>query len=262
MKKVTLEDLLKVGAHFGHRTSRWNPAMEQYIFTKRDGIHVIDLNQTLSALDETVSVMQDVVKENGKVLFIGTKRQAAAPLKELAEELGLPYVSERWLGGTFTNFGQIKKQIKKLKDLEAQKASGELEQKYTKREVLMKTREIERLNTVVGGLKVLEGLPKMIFVVDVNAEQAAIKEAHLCDIPVVAICDTNVNPKGIDYVIPANDDGIASVKFLLDHVMKSVAEVKPKEPVKKESEKKEIKKSAKKSKDVVVTKKDKKVLKK
>lgn len=255
MNKLTVEDLLKVGAHFGHRTSRWNPAMGQYIFTKRDGIHVIDLHQTVSLLDEAVEVMRDVVKSGGQVLFVGTKRQASAPIKELAEELGLPYVSERWLGGTFTNFTQIKRQIDKLKKLEEQKATGELEQKYTKREVLTKTREIDRLNTVVGGLKVLEGLPKMIFIVDVNSENAAIKEAHHIDIPVVAICDTNVNPKGVDHVIPANDDGIASVRFLLDHIMRAVAEVKPKQAPKKEGEKVEKKKPLVKKKEQKSTKK-------
>ena len=222
--KVDIKQLLESGVHFGHKTSRWHPKMAPYIHSKRQDSHFIDLTKTVEALEKALPAITDVAKKGRKVLFVGTKKQLKDATREVAESVNQPYVTERWVGGMLTNSGTINQQIKKLKNLEKRMASGELEKRYSKLEVQRYAEEIEALNTKYGGIKDLMGRPGILFVTDAIADVNAIREAKTLGIPVAAIVDTNVNPEGIDYVIPANDDAIKGVKLLLDYAAEAVKE--------------------------------------
>jgi small subunit ribosomal protein S2 len=220
-----MKALLESGVHFGHRTNKWNPKMRSYIFTERNGIHIIDLQQTVKLLDDAYDFIRDRVADGGNVLFVGTKRQAQDTIREEAERCGMPYVNERWLGGTLTNWFTIQKRIFELERLERMRDSGEINL-LTKKEGLMIERDIRRLEKRLSGIRVMKRLPDILFVVDVNREDTAVHEANLKEIPVVAMVDTNCNPKDIDYIIPSNDDAIRAIKLLVGKVADAVMEGK------------------------------------
>ena len=206
----SLVELLQAGAHFGHQTSHWHPKMKPFIFGERSGIHIIHLEETQKALGHALSFLKSVTARGGLVLFVGTKRQAQETVKKYADECGMPFVNERWLGGTLTNFGQIKNTIKELKTLKDQRDKGEL-RKYTKREQLMIQRQIEEMEGKLGGIATLERVPDVLFIYDVRNEKTALEEAKSIGIKVVAVCDSNVNPQDVDYVIPGNDDAVKAI---------------------------------------------------
>ncbi len=222
--KIDIKQLLEAGVHFGHKTSRWHPKMAPYIHSKRQDSHIIDLTKTVEALEKALPVITKTVESGKKVLFVGTKKQSKEAVRTTAESVNQPYVVERWVGGMLTNSGTINQQIKKLKTLEKRMATGELAKRYSKLEVQRYAEEIEALNTRYGGVKDLMGRPGIVFVTDAIADANAIREAKVLNIPVVALVDTNVNPDGIDYVIPANDDAIKGVQLLLDYVAEAVRE--------------------------------------
>ena len=207
---VSMKQLLEAGVHFGHQTRRWNPKMAEYIFTERNGIYIIDLQKTVKKLDEAYKFVHDVAADGGEIIFVGTKKQAQESIKEEAERCGMPYVNARWLGGMLTNFKTVKVSLKRLKEMEQKVADGALE-KMTKKEALDFTRELEKLNKAMGGIKEMNGLPDALVVVDVGYHKIAIQEANKLGIPVVGIVDTNHNPAGVDYVIPGNDDSARAV---------------------------------------------------
>ncbi|MEE4194401.1 MAG: 30S ribosomal protein S2 [Anaerolineae bacterium] len=225
MANVSMKKLLESGVHFGHRTNKWNPKMKQYIFTERNGIHIIDLSQTVKALNEVLEVVTSVVQDGGNILFVGTKRQAQETIREEAERCGMPYVTERWLGGTLTNWKTIKERIGELERLEGMKESGEIF-RLTKKEGLMIQRDIDRLELRLSGVRNMKGLPQLIFVVDIVREATAVHEANLKGIPVIAMVDTNCDPKHVDYVIPSNDDAIRAIKLITSLVAEAVLEGK------------------------------------
>jgi small subunit ribosomal protein S2 len=218
-----MKELLESGVHFGHRTQKWNPYMEPYIFAARNDIHIIDLQQTVQALEESYGVVRDTVANGGSVLFVGTKRQAQDIIKTNAEKVGMPYVIGRWLGGTLTNWQTIRERIHELERLEGMRDRGEFEV-FTKKEALGMTREIERLESRLGGIRDMEGLPNLLFAVDVSREEIPVHEANLLKIPVVAMVDTNCNPKNIDFVIPANDDAIRGIQLIVSIITQAVNE--------------------------------------
>ena len=223
MPIVSMKDLLESGVHFGHRTQKWNPYMESYIFAARNDIHIIDLQQTVQALEEAYEVVKETVASGGSVLFVGTKRQAQDIIKKNAEKVGMPYVIGRWLGGTLTNWQTIRERIHELERLEAMRDRGEFEV-FTKKEALGMTREIERLESRLGGIREMEGLPSLLFAVDVSREEIPVHEANLLKIPVVAMVDTNCNPKNIDFVIPANDDAIRGIQLIVSTIAQAVSD--------------------------------------
>ena len=225
MAVISMKALLETGVHFGHRTRKWNPHMKPYIFTERNGIHIIDLQQTLEALEGAYALVRDIVGAGGAVLFVGTKRQAQETIQVEAERAGMPYVNARWLGGTLTNWRTIRSRIDELKDLERRRDEGEFDL-LTKKEALMLNRKIDRLQERLGGIRDMKGLPKLLFVVDVRREETAVHEANLLEIPVVALVDTNCDPGQIDYVIPSNDDAIRAIKLLTSKVADAVLEGK------------------------------------
>lgn len=209
-----IKQLFEAGAHFGHKTSRWNPKMSKYIFTKKDGIHVINLDMTVAQLDKASDFVKEVAGRGRQILFVGTSKQAKDVVKAVAEEAGMPYVVERWMGGMLTNQQTIVSQIKKLKLLEKRMASGELASRYNKLEVQRYQEEIDSLNARYGGIKEMRGKPGAVVVMGAVADRNAIAEARKLNIPVIAVCDTNADPTGIDYVIPANDDAIAVLQMI------------------------------------------------
>jgi small subunit ribosomal protein S2 len=223
---LNIEDMTQAGLHFGHRTSRVNPKMKPYIFGVRNGIHIIDLEKTVEKMEEVLRFIQTAIQENKTVLMVGTKVQVADMLKEMSEECGLFYVSERWLGGTFTNFETIIKRIQAFKDLESKKASGELE-KYTKKERAGFDKKLKDLEIKFGGIKNIQKIPDIIFVLDMKKDALAIKEAKAKGVKVVAIAHTNVDPGLADYFIPANDDSTQSVKYILEKVKEAILKVRP-----------------------------------
>jgi small subunit ribosomal protein S2 len=224
MADVSLKELLEAGAHFGHQTRRWNPKMKQFIYGARGGVHIIDLTKTAPLLKEATDFAREATSKGGKVLFVGTKRQATAIVKEEAEAAGMPYVTTRWLGGMLTNFRTIRLQINRLKKLEAGLESGEFAGKYNKKEILDFTTEVARLNRVFSGIKHLDGLPAAIFVVDAPKEDIAVAEARKLSIPVIGLADTNTDPDLLDYPIPANDDAIKAVKVITHAIAQAAAE--------------------------------------
>lgn len=217
-----MKALLEAGAHFGHKTSRWHPKMAPYIHSKRGGIHIINLEKTVEGLEVALPKLTEIAKSGKKILFVGTKKQIKDVVKATAEAVEMPYVTERWVGGTLTNVETVNRQIKKLKDLERKMASGELENRYSKLEVQRFQEEIDLLNERYGGIKDMTEQPVAIFVVDANEEKNAIKEANILNIPVFAMVDTNVDPTAIDYVIPANDDSIKATTLILDYVAEAI----------------------------------------
>lgn len=220
---ISMKALLESGVHFGHRTNKWNPGMKPFIFTERNGIHIIDLQQTVKNLNSAYKIIADTVAHGGSLLFIGTKRQAQETVQEEAMRCGMPYVTERWLGGMLTNWVTIQQRILELEKLERMHTSGEIEN-FTKKEGLLIDREIKRLNTRLSGVRNMKKLPELAFVVDVSREETAIHEANLCGIPVIAMVDTNCDPRYIDYVIPSNDDAIRAIKLIVSKMADSVLE--------------------------------------
>lgn len=225
MKKITLDELLQHGVHFGHQRKRWNPQMQPYIFALRNGVYVINLETTLVKLEEAVTAVQDIVKKGGSVLFVGTKRQAKDIVRREAERAGMPFIVERWLGGMFTNFNSVSNTFKRYNQLLEDKKSGKLE-KYTKKEQLLLTREIDRLERMIGGVSQLKKLPEAIFVVDIKHEATAVREARKKGVPIVALVDTNANPQQVTWPIPANDDATKSIELLTGVIAEAIIEAK------------------------------------
>lgn len=226
--KLDLEEMAQAGLHFGHKTSKIHPGMNPYLFGARNGVHLINLEKTEEKFKEALNFIKELISEDKILLFVGTKVQVKDAVKNTAEECGMPYVIERWLGGTFSNFDIIKKRIEYFKDLESQKNQGELE-KYTKKEKVQIDKELSILQLKFGGIKGLTRLPDAIFVTDIKKDYLALKEARDKGVKVVAISDTNVDPSLADYPIPANDDAISSVKYILDKVKDVIINTKPKE---------------------------------
>lgn len=223
---VDMKALLEAGAHFGHKTSRWQPKMAPYIHSKRQGAHIINLEKTVEGLDKALAKAAEISKSGKKILFVGTKKQVKDIVKEAAESVEMPYVTVRWVGGTLTNVDTVNKQIKKVKNLERRMKNGELEARYSKLEVQRFQEEIDTLNERYGGIKNMTEQPAAVLVVDVPEDKNAVKEAKTLNIPVIAICDTNVDPTDIDYAIPANDDSIKATKLILDYFVEAIKEGK------------------------------------
>lgn len=219
--------MLKAGMHFGHRTNRWHPKMKEYIFTTKNGVYIIDLKKSQKKLEEALEFMSKLVSENKSILFVGTKNQVSAPMKKMAEDVKQPYIVGKWLGGYLTNFLIVKKSVKKYQDLVEKKESGRLE-KYTKKERLEFDRQISKLRERVGGLTNLNKLPDALFIWDIREEETAVKEARQKNIPIIAICDTNVNPELVNYPIPGNDDSTKTIALLLEAIKKTVLSSKKK----------------------------------
>jgi len=217
----TMRQLLEAGVHFGHHTRRWNPKMEPYIFGKRNNIHIINLEKTVPMLYEALEVIQSIAKNGGKFLFVGTKRSASDLIAQAATNCGQYYVNHRWLGGMLTNWETVSKSIKKLKNLEERIETGEINS-LTKKEKLNIERQREKLDLTLGGIKNMNGIPDAMFIIDTNKESIAVLEANNLNIPVIAICDTNTNPSGVDYPIPGNDDALRAISLYCDLVASSV----------------------------------------
>jgi small subunit ribosomal protein S2 len=220
-----MKALLESGVHFGHRTNKWDPRMKPYIFTERNGIHIIDLQQTSKLLNQAYNVIRDAVSNGGTVLFVGTKRQAQETVAEEATRCGMPYVTERWMGGMLTNWSTMYARIQELERLEKMRDNNELE-RLTKKEGLLIGREITRLQTRLSGTRTMKRRPDVLFIVDVGREAAAVHEANLLNMPIIALVDTNCNPQNVDYVIPSNDDAIRAIKLLVAKVADAVLEGK------------------------------------
>ncbi|STC68143.1 30S ribosomal protein S2 [Corynebacterium pilosum] len=214
MAVVTMRELLDAGVHFGHQTRRWNPKMRRFIFTDRNGIYIIDLQQTLTYIDEAFEFVKETVAHGGTILFVGTKKQAQEAVQEEADRVGMPYVNHRWLGGMLTNFQTVSKRLRRMKELQAMDAAEDGYAGRGKKEVLMLTRERNKLERVLGGISEMTKVPSALWIVDTNKEHIAVSEAEKLRIPVVAILDTNCDPDVVDFPIPGNDDAIRSVKVL------------------------------------------------
>lgn len=212
-KLPSLVDMLKSGMHFGHSTSRWHPKMKPFIYGSRQGVHIINLEKTQEQLEEALETLRAISARGGVILFVGTKLQAKAPVQKYASSCDMPFVINRWLGGTLTNFTQIKQTLKRMKTLKDQRDKGELK-KYTKKEQLMISREIEEMEEKFGGIENLTRTPDALFVIDTKTEKTAVQEANVTGIPVIALCDTNVNPDGVTKVIPGNDDAVKSIELV------------------------------------------------
>ena len=223
MPVVNMKELLETGVHFGHRTRKWNPRMKPFIFTERNSIHIIDLQQTLDSLEEAYALIRATVASGGSVLFVGTKRQAQEAIEQEATRCGMSYVNTRWLGGTLTNWRTIRSRIDELDELERRRDAGDFE-RLIKKEALTLTRRIAKLADRLGGIRSMKAIPQLLFVVDVKNEETAIHEANLLGIPVIALVDTNCDPRGVDYVIPSNDDAIRAIKLLSATVANAVLE--------------------------------------
>jgi len=222
MSNVDIKDLFEAGVHFGHKTSRWHPKMAPFIHSKRQDSHIINLEETVKALDKALPFISKVAGTGKQVLFVGTKKQAKEIVKAAADKVEMPYVTERWIGGMLTNVATVNAQIKKLKDLERRMASGELEKRYNKLEVQRFQEEIDLLNTKYGGIKNLNGRPGVIIVTDSIADENAIKEAKNLNVPVVALVDSNADPSKVDYAIPANDDSLRGLELLFSYFTEAV----------------------------------------
>jgi small subunit ribosomal protein S2 len=220
-----MRDLLETGVHFGHRTQKWNPKMSPFIYTARNGIHIIDLRQTFTNLNSFYDMVVEIARKGGTVLFVGTKRQAQETVAIEAARCGMPYVNQRWLGGTLTNWRTIKDRIETLKKLESRREKGDFKL-LTKREALMLSREIEKLNERLGGIRDMRRVPELVVVVDTKREETAVKEANSLAIPVMALVDTNCDPDTIDYIIPGNDDAMRAIKLVVGAIADAVLEGK------------------------------------
>ena len=221
-ENIDMKALLEAGAHFGHKTSRWHPKMAPYIHSRRQNAHIINLEKTVEGLEKALPKLTEIAKSGKKILFVGTKKQMKDLVKASAEEINMPYVTVRWVGGTLTNVETVNRQIKKIKDLERRMESGELENRYNKLEVQRFQEEIDLLNERYGGIKEMSEQPAALFVIDACEDKNAIREANTLKIPVFAITDTNVDPTNIDYVIPANDDSIKATSLILDYVKDAI----------------------------------------
>ncbi|MBR3414417.1 30S ribosomal protein S2 [Candidatus Saccharibacteria bacterium] len=224
--KVDMKALFEAGAHFGHKTSRWHPKMAPYIHSRKNGAHIINLEKTVEGFEKALPKITELVKSGKKVLFVDTQKQSKDLTKAAAESVNMPYVTERWVGGTLTNVETVNRQIKKLKDLERRMESGELKNRYNKLEVQRFQEEIDLLNNRYGGIKEMSEQPAALIVLDAAEDKNAIKEAITLKIPVIAICDTNVNPEGIDYVIPGNDNSIKAIELYLNYFTEAIKEAK------------------------------------
>jgi small subunit ribosomal protein S2 len=220
---ISLKALLEAGVHFGHRTHKWHPKMKTFIFTERNGVHIIDLQQTVAGLTAACNLVRESVAAGGVVLFVGTKRQAQETVETEAQRCAMPYVTDRWLGGTLTNWRTIKERIDELTKLEKMEAGGDFE-RLTKKEGLFLKRRMERLRIRLGGVRQMTNIPTLVFAIDVQREATAVHEANILGIPVLALVDTNCDPTGVDYVIPSNDDAIRAIKLLTAKIADSVIE--------------------------------------
>ncbi|MEC1006915.1 30S ribosomal protein S2 [Bacillus subtilis] len=225
MSVISMKQLLEAGVHFGHQTRRWNPKMKRYIFTERNGIYIIDLQKTVKKVEEAYNFTKNLAAEGGKILFVGTKKQAQDSVKEEAQRSGMYYVNQRWLGGTLTNFETIQKRIKRLKDIEKMQENGTFDV-LPKKEVVQLKKELERLEKFLGGIKDMKDLPDALFIIDPRKERIAVAEARKLNIPIIGIVDTNCDPDEIDVVIPANDDAIRAVKLLTSKMADAILEAK------------------------------------
>jgi small subunit ribosomal protein S2 len=221
--QVSMKTLLETGVHFGHRTPKWNPKMAPFIFTERNGIHIIDLQQTIVNLNNYYDMIRDIIAKGGSVLFVGTKRQAQETVAAESARAHMPYVNHRWLGGTLTNWKTIRERIETLKKLEKRRDAGEFEL-LTKKEGLVLSRKIEKLQLRLGGIREMKRLPELLIVVDTIREATAVKEANILGIPVLALADTNSDPDSIDYIVPANDDAVRAIKLLISTFAEAVIE--------------------------------------
>ncbi|MBK9928176.1 MAG: 30S ribosomal protein S2 [Anaerolineales bacterium] len=225
MAVISMKALLESGVHFGHRTNKWDPRMKPYIFTERNGIHIIDLQQTSKLLNQAYNVIRDTVAAGGTILFVGTKRQAQETIAEEAVRCGMPFVTERWMGGILTNWNTMHARVQEMERLEKMRDNSELGH-LTKKEGLLVGREIIRLQTRLEGLRTMKRRPDLLFIIDVGREYSAVHEANLLNIPIVALVDTNCNPQNVDYVIPSNDDAIRAIKLLVAKIADAVLEGK------------------------------------
>jgi len=244
MAVISMKALLESGVHFGHRTNKWDPRMRPYIFTERNGIHIIDLQQTSKLLTHAYNVIRDVAANGGTVLFVGTKRQAQETIAEEAARCGMPYVTERWMGGILTNWSTMYARIQELERLEKMRDTNEID-RLTKKEGLLIGREITRLTTRLSGIRSMKRRPDLIFIIDVGREESAVHEANLLGIPIVALVDTNCNPQDIDYVIPSNDDAIRAIKLLVAKVADAILEGKASRKEEESEEEKPVMEMAK-----------------
>ena len=217
----TMREMLEAGVHFGHSTRRWNPKMEPFIFGARNKTHILDLQQTMPMFHQALQALSDVTSRGGRVLFVGTKRAAAEKIAETARNCGQYYVNHRWLGGMLTNWSTVSQSIRRLRDVEARFESGEINQ-LTKKETLQLTREQEKLERTLGGIKEMGGIPDMLFILDTNKEAIAVQEANRLGIPVVAVVDSNASPDGVDYIVPGNDDAMRAITFYCELVQAAV----------------------------------------
>ena len=225
MSVISMKQLLEAGVHFGHQTRRWNPKMAPYIYTERNGIHMIDLQKSVGKVDEAYNAIGDIAANGGTILFVGTKKQAQDAIKAEAERCGMYYVNERWLGGMLTNFKTVQTRIARLKEIEKMEADGTFDL-LPKKEVTQLKKEQEKLTKVLGGIKEMNRIPDAIFVIDPKKEHICIQEAHALGIPLVGVCDTNCDPDELDYVIPGNDDAIRAVKLIVAKMADAVIEAK------------------------------------
>ena len=223
MSVISMKQLLEAGVHFGHQTRRWNPKMKPYIYTERNGIYIIDLQKTVGMVDDAYNAVGDIVAHGGKILFVGTKKQAQDAIRTEAARCGMFYVNERWLGGMLTNFRTIQSRIKRMKDIEAMAEDGTFEA-LPKKEVLKLKKEHEKLEKNLGGIRDMKKLPDAIFIVDPKKERICVQEAHTLNIPLIGICDTNCDPEELTYVIPGNDDAIRAVKLIVSKMADAVVE--------------------------------------
>lgn len=225
MSNVTMKAMLEAGVHFGHQTRYWNPKMKDYIFGMRNKVHIINLEKSLPLYEEAVNFLSSVAQKKGKILFVGTKRAAQEIIKEQAERCGMPYVNHRWLGGMLTNYKTVRQSIKRLKELQKMAADGTFG-KMIKKEALMQSRELQKLERSLGGIKDMGGIPDVIFIIDIGHEKNAILEAQKLGVPVVAVVDTNHNPEGIDYIIPGNDDSRSAIELYVKGIADAVIAAK------------------------------------
>ena len=223
--QLSIVEMLKAGVHFGHKKSRWNPKMKNYTFGVKNDIHIIDLEKTIGLFQTALDYMRNIAMNGGKIMIVGTKPQAQKLIEAAAEELEMPYVSNRWLGGTLTNFPEIKKRIKYLNEQETKSVQGDFE-KYTKYEKSRMRKEIARMNEKIGGIKKMENLPQALFVIDIKENNLAVKEALKAKVPIVGVTDTNTDPTLVDYPIPGNDDALSSLKYILGIIVKNIKEAK------------------------------------
>lgn len=225
MVKISLEELLESGAHFGHQTKRWNPKMEEYLYGQENGVHVFDLTKTKPMIEEALAFLTKMVAEGKTVVLVGTKKQIKEKVREVATEVGLPYINERWLGGIISNFPQMQKSLRKMEEMKESMATGAYN-KYTKKERLLIDREITRLERFFDGIKTLTAIPDALFIIDTKREHGAVREANARRVPIIGIVDSNSDPDGIDYPIPMNDDASKALEYILGLVKEAVLEGK------------------------------------